>query len=170
MARSNGSCGQTLWPTPQASEPLEVIECLLTHRDLDIVPDEGDDLGRYRHLQAMIEAYTGASRIIGPDSPVHAILRTATRDRFVLEIQRHHSCVRLLGLRGQTLLHDAALAGEPELAAVLIRSGADPDAREAEGHTPLYRASTGDVAVISSVAQTRQKAIIGFRMISFSVA
>jgi ankyrin repeat protein len=54
--------------------------------------------------------------------------------------------VRLLGLRGQTLLHDAALAGEAELAAVLIRSGADPDAKEAEGHTPLYRASTGDVS------------------------
>ena len=51
-----------------------------------------------------------------------------------------------LGLRGQTLLHDAAMAGEAELAAVLIRSGADPDAREAEGHTPLYHASTGDVA------------------------
>jgi ankyrin repeat protein len=49
-------------------------------------------------------------------------------------------------LRGQTLLHDAAMAGDAELAAVLIRSGADPDAREAESHTPLYRASTGDVA------------------------
>ena len=38
------------------------------------------------------------------------------------------------------------MVGEAELAAVLIRSGADPDAKEAEGHTPLYRASTGDVA------------------------
>ena len=54
--------------------------------------------------------------------------------------------VRLVGLRGQTLLHEAAMVGEAELAAVLIRSGADPDAKEAEGHTPLYRASTGDVA------------------------
>jgi ankyrin repeat protein len=44
------------------------------------------------------------------------------------------------------LLHDAARFGAAELAEVLIRSGADPDAKEAEGHTPLYRASTGDVA------------------------
>ena len=56
--------------------------------------------------------------------------------------------MRLLSPRGQTLLHDAALVGEAELAAVLIRAGADPDAREAEGHPPLYRASTGDVASV----------------------
>src|SRR5262249_47276727 len=48
---------------PKQVKPLEVIECLLAHRDLDCDPDEGDDLGRYRHLQAMIEAYTGASRM-----------------------------------------------------------------------------------------------------------
>jgi ankyrin repeat protein len=126
--------------------PLEVIDFLLAHRDLDTDPTDGDDLGRFRHLQAMIEAYTGVSRMIGPDSPFHALLQAATRDRFISEVERDRSCVRLLGLRGQTLLHDAALVGEAELAAVLIRSGADPDAREAEGHTPLYRASTGDVA------------------------
>ena len=131
---------------PKQVKPLEVIESLLAHRDLDCDPDEGDDLGRFRHLQAMIEAYTGASRMIEPDSAVHTVLRAATRDRFIAEVERDRSCVRLLGLRGQTLLHDAALVGEAELAAVLIRSGADPDAREAEGHTPLYRASTGDVA------------------------
>jgi ankyrin repeat protein len=84
--------------------------------------------------------------MIGPDSPLHAALRTATRDRFISEVERDRSCVRLLGLRGQTLLHEAAMAGAAELAGVLIRSGAEPDAKEAEGHTPLYRASTGDVA------------------------
>jgi ankyrin repeat protein len=73
-------------------------------------------------------------------------LRTATRDRFISEVERDQSCVRLLGLRGQTLLHDAALVGEAEVAAVLIHSGADADAKEEYGHTPLYRASTGDVA------------------------
>jgi truncated hemoglobin YjbI/ankyrin repeat protein len=131
---------------PKQVKPLEVIECLLAHRDLDNDPDEGDDLGRFRHLQAMIEAYTGLSRMIGPDSPFYADLRAATRDRFISEVERDRSCVRLPGSRGQTLLHDAALVGEAELAAVLIRLGAYPDAREAEGHTPLYRASTGDVA------------------------
>jgi hypothetical protein len=131
---------------PKQVNPLEVIGFLLAHRDLDTDPSDGDDLGRFRHLQAMMEAYAGVSRMIGPDSPFHANLRAATRDRFVSEVERDRSCVRLLGLRGQTLLHDAALVGEAELAAVLIRSGADPDAREAGGHTPLYRASTGDVA------------------------
>jgi ankyrin repeat protein len=131
---------------PKQVKPLEVIECLLAHRDLDSDPDEGDDLGRFRHLQAMIEAYSGVSRMIEPDWPFHGSLRAATCDRFISEVERDRSCVRLLGLRGQTLLHDAALVGEAELAAMLIRSGADPDAKEAEGHTPLYRASTGHVA------------------------
>jgi hemoglobin len=131
---------------PKQVKPLEVIESLLAHRDLDGDPFEGDDLGRFRHLQAMMEAYAGVSRMIGPDSPVRAVLRAATRDRFISEVERDRSCVRLLGLRGQTLLHEAALVGEAELAAVLICSGADADAREAEGHTPLYRASTGEVA------------------------
>ncbi|MFL5240713.1 MAG: ankyrin repeat domain-containing protein [Gemmataceae bacterium] len=127
-------------------KPLEVIEILLAQRGLDCDPEAGDDLGRFRHLQAMIEAYTGVSRTTGPDWPFHADLRAATYDRFIAEVERDRSCVRLLGLRGQTLLHDAALAGEAELAAVLIRAGASPDAKEAEGHTPLYRASMGDVA------------------------
>jgi truncated hemoglobin YjbI len=131
---------------PKQARPLEVIEFLLVHRDLDTDPTDGDDLGRFRQLQAMTEAYTGVARMIGPDWPLHAVLRAATRDRFIAQVERDRSCVRLLGLRGQTLLHEAAMAGDAELAAVLIRSGADPDAKEAEGHTPLYRASTGDVA------------------------
>jgi truncated hemoglobin YjbI len=130
------------------ANPLEVIESLLAHRDLDVASDEADELSRFLHLEAMMEVYTIVSRFIGPDSAFHTALRTATRDRFISEIKRDRSCVRLLGLRGQTLLHDAAMVGEAELAAVLVRFGADPDAREAEaeGHTPLYRASTGDVA------------------------
>ncbi len=131
---------------PKQVKPLEVIESLLAHRDLDRDPAEGNDLGRFCHLQAMMEAYSGASRLIAPESPVHASLRAATCDRFIAEVERDRSCVQLCGLRGQTLLHDAAMFGEAELAEVLIRSGADPDAKEAEGHTPLYRASTGEVA------------------------
>jgi truncated hemoglobin YjbI len=137
---------------PKQVKPLEVIELLLAHRNLDRDPADGDDLGRFRHLQAMIVGYMGVSRMIGPDSRLHAVLRAATRDRFIAEVERDRLCVRLLGLGGQTLLHEAALAGAAELAAVLIRSGADPDAKEAEGHTPLYRASTGDVARVLLVA------------------
>jgi hypothetical protein len=131
---------------PKHVKPLDLIECLLGHRDLDRDLNDEDDLSRFRHLQAMIEAYARASRMIGPNSSIHAALRAATRDRFISEVERDRSRALLLGLRGQTLLHEAAIAGDADLAAVLIRSGADPNAREAEGHTPLYRASTGDVA------------------------
>lgn len=131
---------------PKQVKPLEVIQSLLAHRDLDCEPDERDGLSRFRHLLAMMEAYARGCRLIGPDSPLHTAFRAATRDRFIAEIERDRSCVRLLGSRGQTLLHDAVMAGEAELAAVLIRSGADPNAKEAEGHAPLYRASTGEVA------------------------
>ena len=127
-------------------KPLEWIEFLLAHRDLDIDPADGDEQRRFRHLQAMIEAYTAVSRMLGADAPLHAALRTATRDRFLSTIERDRSSARLLGSRGQTLLHEAAMAGEEELAAELIRFGADPDAMEPEGHTPLYYASTGAVA------------------------
>jgi truncated hemoglobin YjbI/ankyrin repeat protein len=139
---------------PKHVNPLEVIACLLAHRDLDCEPEAGNDLGRFRHLQAMIEAYAGAYRLLSPESPVHASLREATCDRFISEVERNRSCVRLRGLRGQTLLHDAAMAGVGELAAMLIRSGADPDAKETVGHTPLYRASTGDVARVLLAAGT----------------
>jgi hemoglobin len=127
-------------------KPLEVIEFLLLHADLDVNPVAGDEQGRYRHLLSMIETYAGVSRIIEVEAPLRTDLRAATRDRFIAEIEQDRSSVRLLGSRGQTLLHDAAMAGEVEFAAVLVRSGADPDANEPEGHTPLYRASTGDVA------------------------
>jgi truncated hemoglobin YjbI len=141
--------------------PLEVIEMLLAHRDLDCDPVAGDHLGRYRHLQAMIEAYSGLSRVIEAGSPFDANLRAATRDRFVAEVERDRSAVRIRGLRGQTLLHDAAMAGKAELATVLIRAGADPDAKEAEGHTPLYRASTGDVARVLLAAGATADVVSG---------
>jgi hypothetical protein len=98
-------------------KPLEWVEFLLAHCDLDVNPADGDEQGRFRHLQAMIEAYTGESRLLGADAPLHAVLRAATRDRFLSTIERDRACVRLLGSRGQTLLHDAAMAGEAELAA-----------------------------------------------------
>jgi ankyrin repeat protein len=142
IGRANKRFGRRL----RQVNPLEVIECLLAHRDLDFDPNPGDELGRFLHLQAMMDASAHVSRSIGPESPIDAALLAATRDRFISQVERDPSCVRLLGLRGQTLLHDAAMAGEAELAAVLIRCGADPDATEPEGHTPLYRASAGDVA------------------------
>jgi hemoglobin len=146
---------------PNQVKPVEVIEVLLEHRDLDTDPKDRDDLGRFRHLQAMIEAYTGAARRIGLESLLHAALRAATRNRFTSEVERDRSCVRLLGLRGQTLLHEAALAGDAELAAVLLRSGADPDARESEGHTPLYRASTREVAQVLLAAGATADVVSG---------
>jgi truncated hemoglobin YjbI len=127
-------------------KPLEWVEFLLAHRDLDINPADEDEQGRFRHLQAMIEVYAAVSRTLEADAPLHAALRIATRDRFLSTIERDQTSTRLLGSRGQTLLHDAAMAGEAELAAALIRFGADPDAKEPEGHTPLYYASTGAVA------------------------
>ncbi len=127
-------------------KPLELVAFLLARRDLDVDPAAGDDLARFRHLGAMIEAYAGVCRLVGADTPLHAALREVTRDRFVSEIERDPPAARLRGLRGQTLLHEAAAAGDAELSAVLLRAGADPDAQEPEGHTPLYRASTGEVA------------------------
>jgi hypothetical protein len=136
-------------------KPLEWVKLLLAHRDLDVNPADGDEQGRFRHLQAMIEAYTGVSRMLGADAPLYAALREATRDRFLSTIEHDRSGTRLLGWRGQTLLHDAAMAGEAELAAALIRFGADPDAQEPEGHTPLYYASTGAVARVFLAAGAR---------------
>jgi truncated hemoglobin YjbI len=126
--------------------PRELLEILLANRDLDVDPAPGDELGRFCHLQAMIEAYAGASRIVGADEPLGAVLREATLGRFMSQVARDPSVVRLVGPRGQTLLHDAVMAGQVEFATALIRAGADPDAKEAEGHTPLYRAATGQAA------------------------
>jgi hemoglobin len=138
---------------PKQVNPLDVIECLLAQRALD--PEPGNDLERFRHLQAIIEAYAGVSSLAPPDWPSYTALRTATHDRFIAEVERDSSCVRLVGLRGQTLLHEVSSAGDAELATVLIRSGADPDATESEGHRPLYRASTGEVArVLLTVGAT----------------
>jgi hypothetical protein len=78
--------------------------------------------------------------------PLQLVPHAVLMSHALCEFQRDPSCVRLRGPRGQILLHDAALVGAAELAATLLGSGADPDAGEAAGHTPLYRASTGEVA------------------------
>lgn len=125
--------------------PLAVIETLLAHRELDLEV-EAEELARFLHLEAMMAAYVQISRFAAADWPFHPALRAATRDRFIAQIERDRSCATLVGTRGQTLLHEAAALGEPELAAGLIRCGAEASAPEDEGHTPLYRASTGEVA------------------------
>jgi ankyrin repeat protein len=53
------------------------------------------------------------------------------------------------------------MTGEAELAAVLLRAGADPDAREGESHTPLYRAATGEVARVLLAAGATADAVSG---------
>jgi hypothetical protein len=131
---------------PKHVKPLELIEALLSHRDLDIDPADEDEPDRFCLLQAMIETHAGVSRIVGADWPFWTALREATLARFISQIECDPSIARLVGPRAQVLLHDAAMAGEAEFAAVLIRAGSDPDAQEPEGHTPLYRASTGEVA------------------------
>jgi ankyrin repeat protein len=42
---------------------------------------------------------------------------------------------------GEASLHDAAKLCRPELAELLLSRGADPNARDAEGNTPLYYAA-----------------------------
>jgi truncated hemoglobin YjbI len=41
---------------------------------------------------------------------------------------------------GRTLLHEAAAAGEPAMVELLLSLGADPNALDGGGHTPLYSA------------------------------
>jgi truncated hemoglobin YjbI len=114
--------------------------------DLDLDPGEGDAQARFRHLQAMIEAHARIAPRLGADAPLRARLRSATRDRFVRAIACDPGIVNVAGPRGATLLHEAAMFGEAEPASALLGRGADPDARETAGHTPLYRAATGEVA------------------------
>jgi len=42
---------------------------------------------------------------------------------------------------GRNLLHDASAHGSPQMVELLLRLGADPNARTAGGHTPLYCAA-----------------------------
>jgi truncated hemoglobin YjbI len=141
-----GRKGRRFGRSTKRGNPLEVVELLLARRDLDVEPAAGDHLARFRYLQATMQAYAHVSAIVDASPPLQAALREVTRDRFLTEVERDPSAALLVGLRGQTLLHEAAMAGDAELAAALIRAGADPDAKEPEGHTPLYRASTGEVA------------------------
>src|SRR5262249_15462210 len=95
----SGRTGRRFGRPPRRVKPLELVEVLLAHRGFDVAPAGGDDLARFRHLQAMIEAYAGVSRLVGAGTPLHAALREATRDRFVSEIGRDPSAARLTGLR-----------------------------------------------------------------------
>jgi hemoglobin len=127
-------------------KPLPMIDFLLTQSALDVDPSEGDAPARFRQLQAMIEAHARVTPLLEKNPPLQAQLRASTHDRFICEIERDPSSVHLVGPRGATLLHETAMFGDAESTRVLVRLGADPNAKETEAHTPLYRAATGEVA------------------------
>jgi hemoglobin len=127
-------------------QPLPMVDFLLSQSALDIDPSEGDAPARFSHLQAMIEAHARVTPLLEKNTPLQARLRASTHDRFVREIERDPSSVHLVGPRGATLLHETAMFGDAKLTRVLVRLGADPNAKETGGHTPLYRAATGEVA------------------------
>jgi hemoglobin len=127
---------------------IAVVELLLEHSELDVAFEEQESLERFRHMQSMMEAYSGIHRIAPTGWPFEKQFTSATRDRFIREVERDKTVAALRGLRLETLLHVAASLGAAEFAQTLIHAGADCDANEREGHTPLYRAVTGEVALL----------------------
>ena len=64
----------------------------------------------------------------------HEVLLGYVRERVTRDPAVVHERLR----HGRTLLHEAAAAGSLSVTELLLSSGADPDAREGGGHTPLY--------------------------------
>jgi ankyrin repeat protein len=57
---------------------------------------------------------------------------------FVLDAVEREPSLAVRRFGGRTLLHYAAGAGCLEVVTALLRLGAEPDARDSGGHTPLY--------------------------------
>jgi hemoglobin len=68
----------------------------------------------------------------------HPVLRTYVRERISADPGLVHE-----RFGGRTLLHAAAAAGDAETVELLLRSGADPNVRDAGGHTALYALGNG---------------------------
>jgi len=64
----------------------------------------------------------------------HDVMLGYVRERVTRDPALAHERIR----HGRTLLHEAAAAGSLSVTELLLSMGADPDARDGGGHTPLY--------------------------------
>lgn len=100
--------------------------------------------GEAEHAIAAAESSPLRDRLQGDRSTLAGLLarmlgsRNAVMGRYVAErITRDPALVRER-YAGRTLLHEASSQGNRTMVELLLRLGADPDARDGGGHTPLY--------------------------------
>ncbi len=119
-------------PTPDVPDRRGVLALAV------VLPDT-------RLLRALIAAGTPINRLRAGLSALHAATRDSWhgREEAVLVLLTNGADPRLPDSQGQTPLHGAALAGNPNIAAMLLDACAPIDAVDKHGLTPLALACRG---------------------------
>lgn len=91
-----------------------------------------------RHSHAIRSPYTWCCFPVVSHANIYVAVCVISR-ALVVGTRRHN----LTREKGETALHLAALAGEPECVLALIRANASPVSRDSDGNLPLHLAAFG---------------------------
>eukprot|EP00727_Mastigamoeba_balamuthi_P007403 m51a1_g3283 hypothetical protein (489) ;mRNA; f:258763-260814 len=98
-------------------------------------------------------------RVLGVETPLHSAARAGQLEAALVLLKRDNEALRSTrSPLGQTPLHVAAAAGYAQMVSMLLSYGANADAKDVYGRTPILLAHRADVIAVLAPWSNREKA------------
>lgn len=118
----------------------EIKDANLTQEDAELIQAREHGFNSWEELAAAVEALRADSSR-EPFRLAFEAIEAKDDEKLAALLKRHPSLAKASGTNGNQLLHFAVNHDNPKLVSLLLEAGADPDAANDKGSTPLTQAA-----------------------------
>ncbi|KAI6212728.1 CBR-TRP-4 protein [Aphelenchoides besseyi] len=144
--------GHRYWKRVQKVMSVFLVSYFLHHARIDVFDDNGRtalhlaSANGHLELTKLLLQYKAFvnSKSKNGEAPLHLAAMNGHVNVVNLLVQEHNASVEAITLDNQTALHFAAKHGQKEVCQKLLALGANPNARDDKGQTPLHLGAEND--------------------------